>query len=53
MKSLYDLLAIKKETFTEPLVEVAHLLKALTTDNPYADVTLRREIGKKISEFIA
>ena len=52
MKSLFDYLAVKKETWNEPLVEVSYLLKMLISDNPYATVALRRDIGKRVSDYI-
>jgi Ca2+-binding EF-hand superfamily protein len=34
------------------LVELPVLLKALLSDNPHAAVTLKRAVGKQISDFI-
>jgi hypothetical protein len=52
MKSLFEYLAIKKETWKEPMVEVSTLMKMLCTDNPYENVQVRRDIGKKLSDYI-
>jgi hypothetical protein len=52
MKSLFEYLAIKKETWKEPMVEISHLMKMLCTNNPYENVQVRRDIGKKLSDYI-